>query len=52
MKLLTIIFLYSIMNVTKGGKMEQKYPELKGICKYCGGCNQLLNYDFVRSMEM
>ena len=21
--------------------MKEKYPELKGICKYCLGCNKL-----------
>ena len=26
--------------------MEEKYPELKGICKYCGGCNRLENTNF------
>lgn len=24
-----------------------KYPELKGICKKCLGCNKLENYNFV-----
>lgn len=32
--------------------MQEKYPELKGICRKCLGCNKLLNYDFVRRMEM
>ena len=26
--------------------MKEKYPELKGICKKCGGCNQLELPDF------
>lgn len=26
--------------------MKEKYPELKGVCKYCTGCNQLQNIDF------
>lgn len=24
-----------------------KFPELKGVCKYCIGCNRLELYDFI-----